>query len=61
MYLPWPFFDMLIYFKMAAFINPIGTGRYFTHFVLGGGRFSPPLFFSETTRDITIRLTPIVP
>ena len=44
---------------MARF-NPISTGRFFTHFVLGGGVFRPPHFFFQITRDITIRLTPIV-
>ena len=39
--------------------NPISTGRFFTNFLLGG-RLLAPLIFSETTRDITIRLTPIV-
>ena len=39
--------------------NPISTGRFFTNFVLGGGVVRP-LFFSQTTRDITIRLTTIV-
>ena len=41
-------------------LNPISTGRFFTHFVLGGGAFFAPPLFSETTREITIRLTPIV-
>ena len=26
----------------------------------GGGRFSPPLFFSETTKDITMKISSIV-
>ena len=25
-------------------INPISTGRFFTHFVLGGAFFAPPSF-----------------
>ena len=32
------------------FLNPISTGRFFTHFALSGAFFAP-LFFSETIRD----------
>ena len=39
--------------------NPISHGVFFRYFGMGG-RFSPPLFFSETTKDITMKLSSIV-
>ena len=55
------FVKQLFITEICSLFNPISTGRLFTNFVLVGGVFHPPPpLFSETTRSITIRLTPIV-
>ena len=42
-------------------MNPISHGVFFDILAYGGGGvFRPPLFFSETTKDITMKLSSIV-
>ena len=41
-------------------LNPISHGVFFQYFGMGEAFFAPPLFFSETTKDITMKLPSIV-
>ena len=42
------------------FLTLFHMGYFFNILAWGGGRFSPPLFFSATTKDITMKLSSIV-
>ena len=46
-------------YKTKNGLNPISHGVFFRYFGMGG-RFWPPLIFSETTKDITMKLSSIV-